>query len=197
MRRISPIVIIGIMVLSILWVFLVGIPELTPYNAKIILKNSEIYDEPIYLKFNYETKDQIQVGELITLDIEVRGLPYKENMTLRNIELSFNETYLNYWGEDKNDKINILPIVPFKLVPDWENNVFKSQKVKFRFIIPTDIPLKYCDENLEEPCHEIPNIIHPAPYDLGERIASNRVVITVALFAAALSIIVWKRLTTD
>jgi len=198
MKAISTILVIGIIGLGILWAFLVGIPEFQPYNAKIILKNSVVYDEPIYLTFNWETKDQIQVGELITLDIEVRGLSYQENMTLPNIELSFNEKYLNYWSEEKKDKNEILPIIPFKLDPDWENNMFKSNKVKFRFIIPEDIPIKYCDDNLEVPCHEIPNIIHPAPYDLEERIKNNRVVITAALIAVGLSgIIVWARLREE
>ena len=78
------------------------------------------------MTFNWETKDQIQVGELITLDIEVRGLPYKKNMTEPNIELFFEEKYLNYLSEDKK---GVNEILPFKLYSDWENNVLDLTKL--------------------------------------------------------------------
>ena len=197
-KPISIVLIIGIGILVTIGYFLVGESEFKPYDPKIIVKNSEIYDEPIYLTFNWLVEDQIQVGSEMILEIEVRGLPYNENMTEPNIELSINEKYLNFWSEDPIDENDILPIVPFKLESDWENNVFKSQTIKFRFIVPDAIPLEYCDENLQPPCHEIPNIVHPAAYDLDERIKTNRIIIVLALVTAGLSgIIVWSRLKGD
>lgn len=181
-----------------IWLFLVVKPILEPYPAKIILRDSDIYGKPIFLTFNWETVDEIQVGDLITLDIEVRGLPYIKNMTEPSIELSFDERHLNYWSENYNDENEILPIIPFKLKPDWENDVFRSQKVDLRFIIPTDISMQYCDDKLVSPCHEIKNIIHPAPYDLKERIKTNRTAITASLLIVGLSAtLVWHRLTRE
>ena len=193
-RTLNLYLILGLIILFGIWVYLVGNPSLIPYDAKIVLKKSNIYDKPIYLTFNWQTDDQIQVGPLNILNIEVRGLPYNENLTNPNIELFFDEKYLNYWSEDKEDKNEILPIVPFKLEPDWENNVFRSQNVKFRFIIPADIYLNYCDYNLNPPCYIIPNILHPAPYDIEERIKTNRIIISATLTAAALTgLVIWSR----
>lgn len=193
-RILNIYLVIGLVILFTLWMYLVGYPWLDPYDAKIVIKNSNIYDKPIYLTFNWQTDDQIQVGPLNTLKIEVRGLPYNENSTKPNIELFFDEKYLNYWSENKKDENEILSVVPFKLEPDWDNNVFRSQNVKFRFIVPADIFLNYCDYNLNTPCHIIPNILHPAPYDLEERIKTNRVIISATLTAAALTgLVLWSR----
>jgi len=193
MKPITIYYLIGIGILFVAWYFLVLEDVLLPYPAKIILQDSEIYDEPIFLTFYWETDDQIQVGKMISLEIEVRGLPYNKDMTKPTIELFFDERYLNYWSG--NDKDEILPIVPFMLEPDWENNVFRSQKVDFRFIVPVNIPLEYCDYNLEPTCHEIGNIIHPAPYDLEERINSNRIAISASLAIVGLSAtVVWYRI---
>jgi len=195
MKPITIYYFIGIGILFVAWYFLVLDDVLQPYPAKIILKDSEIYDEPIFLTFYWETEDQIQVGKMVSLEIEVRGLPYNNNMTKPTIDLSFDERHLNYWSENDKDENEILPIVPFMLEPDWENNVFRSQKVHFRFIVPVDIPLEYCDYNLEPPCHEIGNVIHPAPFDLEERINTNRIAISASLAIVGLSgTVVWHRI---
>lgn len=173
-------------------------PMLEPYPAKIILQDSEIYGKPIFLIFNWETVDEIQVGDLITLNIEVIGLPYTKNMDKPNIELFFEERYLNYWSEDRNDENEILPIIPFKLEPNLEWSTFSSQDVDLRFIIPDNTPIQYCDYQLEPACYEIQNIIQPAPYDLKERIKTNRTMITASLFIVGLSAtLIWHRLTRE
>ena len=195
MKPITIYYFIGIGILFVAWYFLVLDDVLQPYPAKIILKDSEIYDEPIFLIFYWETEDQIQVGKIVSLEIEVRDLPYNKDMTKPTIDLSFDERHLNYWSGNDKDENEILPIVPFMLEPDWENNVFRSQKIHFRFIVPVDIPLEYCDYNLEPPCHEIENVIHPAPFDLEERINTNRIAISASLAIVGLSgTVVWHRI---
>ena len=195
MKNVTKYLILVLVALGSLWGYLVLYPLLDPYDAKIVLKKSGIYDEPIYLTFNWITEDQIQVGPLITLQIEVRNLPYNKNMTEPNIELFFDEKYLNYWSGDEKVENGILPIVPFKLDPTLEDGVFESKEVNLRFIVPVEIPLEYCDYSLEPPCYPIENILRPAPYDLEERIKSNRIAISVSLAIMSLSAtLIWHKI---
>ena len=187
---------VGLGTIFIVGLFLILIPIITPLDVETVSKVSGIYDEPIFLTFHWITDDEIQVGKLITFDVRAHNLPYTKNMTLNSIEISFIENQINYWYDQEDSRQNRYPQSDtVTLYPDWENKIFKSDKINFRFIIPEDISIQYCDYNLETPCYDIPKIIHPAPYDLANRIDSNRIVITLSLIISSLSaIVVWSRL---
>ena len=188
---------IGIIIaIIIIGIWLIGIPAIFSLDTKTITKVSNIYDEPLFLTFHWITGDEIQVGKLITLDIELRGLPYKENMTLNEIKINLNETQLNYWSNESDIENNqILQEDSFVFRPDSASSAFISDPIKIRFIIPTDISLEYCDYNIEPSCYEIKNIIHPAPYDLASSLEADRITITFSLLIAVLSTsIIWSRI---
>ena len=196
MNKVDIGLVVGLGAIFIVGLFLVLIPIITLLDVETVSKVSGIYDEPIFLTFNWITDDEIQVGKLITFDVQVHNLSYTKNMTLNSIEISFIENQINYWYDQEDSRQNRYPQSDIvTLYPDWENKIFKSDKINFRFIIPEDISIQYCDYNLEIPCYDIPKIIHPAPYDLANRIDSNRIVITLSLIIASLSaIVVWSRL---
>lgn len=183
-----------IFAIIIIGVWQIGIPVIYPLDEKTVTKVSNIYEEPLFLTFHWITDDQIQVGKLITLDIELRGLPYKENMTLNEIKINLNETQLNYWSNKSDIENNeILQEDSFVFRHDWANSVFISDPIKIRFIIPTDISLEYCDYNIEPSCYEIKNIIHPAPYDLASSLEADRITILFSLVIIVLSTsIIWS-----
>ena len=82
----------------------VSISSFTPLDVKTVTKVSELYEEPIFLTFHWLTADEIQVGNLITLDIEIRNLPYNSNMMLENISIRFYEEQLNFWSFEGDSK---------------------------------------------------------------------------------------------
>ncbi|MCH7647097.1 MAG: hypothetical protein IIA83_00610 [Thaumarchaeota archaeon] len=196
MNKVDIGLVVGLGAIFIVGLFLVLIPIITLLDVETVSKVSGIYDEPIFLTFHWITDDEIQVGKLITFDVQVHNLPYTKNMTLNSIEISFIENQINYWYDQEDSRQNKYPQSDIvTLYPDWKNKIFKSDKINFRFIIPEDISIQYCDYNLETPCSDILKIIHPAPYDLANRIDSNRIVITLSLIIASLStIVVWSRL---
>ena len=180
---------IGIIIaIIIIGIWQIGIPAIYPLDVKTVTKVSNIYNEPLFLTFHWITDDQIQVGKLIILDLEIRGLPYKENMTLNEIVINLNETQLNYWSdEDDVENNEILQADSFVFKPDWVNSIFISDPINIRFIIPTDISLEYCDYNIEPSCYEIKNIIHPAPYDLASSLEADSITIIISLVIVTLS----------
>ena len=175
---------------------LVFIPLNEPYSFETVAKVSEQYPQPLYITFQWETADELQVGKLITFGAEIRGFPYTiEDEPLEKIEFKFNERHLNYWNEESDiDKNIVLEHDSIELIPDWDKNVFRSQKIDIRFIIPTDITLELCDQNIQE-CILIENIIHPAPHDLAIQVETNRIGIGVSLLIVVFSsVIVWSKL---
>lgn len=191
-RKSTIYLLIGIAIIFLLWGYFVLYDIADPYKAKTIKKVSDIYDDPIFLIFHWETEDQIQVGKKIYLKIEAIGLPYDNSIELP-IEITIDETYLNYWNDENTENHEILRDPKFRL-DNWENDSVKSNIVPLRFIIPTDIPIEYCDYNLSSECITIPNIIHPAPFDLADEIRNARIAITASLVIVGLSsIVVWSR----
>lgn len=53
-------------VIFALWVYFVPYDLVERYQAKTIKKVSNTYNEPIFLIFNWETEDEIQVGKKIS-----------------------------------------------------------------------------------------------------------------------------------
>lgn len=189
---------LGIVIVIVLFYVneLVYEPLTEPYKFKTVTKVSEQYDQPIYFTFEWETADELQVGNLVKFSSEIRGLPYSESdEPLKDIILKFDERQLNYWSYE-NDKVNhgILQKDSIIFQPIWKENVFRSDEVDIRFIIPTDIALEFCDMNVQR-CMLIENVIHPAPHDLEVQIETNRIGLGLTLALAAFSCtIVWSRL---
>ena len=186
---------IGLPALIIIGFFLLSPAyELDVYTT--VKKVSGIYEEPILLTFHWIVEDEIQVGKLITLKIIAENLPYNQNMTLKEIELHFDEKYINFWINEKDQRQKLYPTSNvFLLKPNLKNNVFSSEKINFRFIVPVDVPIELCDYNRNSPCEPIENIIHPAPYDLANRIDTNRIVIALSIVVAGIGLAsVWARL---
>jgi len=196
MHKVDIGLLVGLFLILIIGVILILIPIIDSLNVETVSKISGIYEEPLFLTFHWITDDEIQVGKLITLDIQAHNLPYTKNMTSNNIEINFIENQINYWYDQQDFRQNkYSQSDTVMLHPDWEKNVFKSDKINLRFISPENISIQYCDYNLKIQCHDVPNIIHPAPYDLANRIDSNRIVMMLTLITASLStIIVWSRL---
>ena len=196
MKKADYILVVTIPLFILIGIVTVAIPAFTPLDVKTVTKVSEIYEKPIYLIFHWNTDDEIQVGNLIKLDISVNDIPYGNDQDLKEISIRFYENQLNYWSFDNDISNNqILQQDSVSLKPNWAENIFESEQLLLRFIIPTDISIEYCDYNLDYSCHKISNIIHPAPYDLKNQIDTNRLVIILSLITASLSsIIVWSRL---
>lgn len=171
-------------------------PWVEDYEFKTVYKLSDEYEQPIYFTFNWKTEDELQVGKPVTFWSELRGLPYTNTTeSLKEITLNFDERQLNYWSYE-GDKINneILDKDSIIFQPYWEENVFISDKVVVRFILPTNISLKFCDRNQGE-CIILEDIIHPAPHDLAVQIDTNRIGLGLTLVLAGFSCtIIWARL---
>lgn len=155
-----------------------------------------IYAEPIALTFHWIVEDEIQVGKLMTLEIIAENLPYKQNSTLKEIKLYFEEEYINLWFDKNDPRQKLYPTSNvFLLKPDKEKNTFSSGKINFRFIVPIDMHMMLCDQNQNDTCEPIENIVHPAPYDLANRIDTNRLVVGLTLAVMGIGVLnAWARL---
>lgn len=174
-------------------------------DVKTVTKITHIYDQPIFMTFRWIVPDEIQVGKLTTIQLEIQNLPYSKNMTLNDIVVRFDHSQLNYWIDNNAESKVIYDneakrqlLYPMKdsviLKPNWNDNRFESEFFNLRFMIPENILIQYCDYNLKSPCYQIENVIHPAPYDLDNRIQTNRIVIFMSLITIGLSsIVVWTK----
>ena len=184
--------IVVIIIIGGLLTFWIFNPMSTDYEFQTITKVSEPYENPIYLIFHWKTEDELQVGNLITLWIEIKGLPYLPEDDLDKIKVNFLEKDLNYFNSETD---LILPSDSFEFNPDWDNKVFRSNESDLRFIVPNNISIQYCDYNQINSCMIIENIIHPAPHDLAVQINTNKIGLAISLILLLLSaVIVWRTL---
>jgi len=196
-QNISDVSLVAAIIILFIFAYPVIIePASTDYEFEIILKFSEMYKKPIFLIFHWITVEELQVGELSSVWVEIQDMPYsKENMPTEQISLQFDENQLNFWNtniENKNNDVPYLDTLIFE--PDWENNVFRSNEIEIRFIVPTDISAEFCDNNIQE-CNKLTNIIHPAPFDLNTQLESNRINFSLSFVVVGLSfVIVWATL---
>lgn len=177
--------------------FLVVSPAYELEHWHIVKKvPTTFYEKPIQLTFHWIVEDEIQVGKLMTLQITAENLPYNQNMALKEIELHFEEKYINYWNDKNDPRQKLYPTSNiFLLKYNSEKDIFSSEKINFRFIVPVDVPMMFCDNNQNSSCEKIENIVHPAPYDLANRIDTNRLVIALTLVVIGVGILnVWARL---
>ncbi len=187
-------------VLVIIGFAFVAAPAIQYEHWFIVKKvSTTIYDEPIDLTFHWIVEDEIQVGKLITLEITAENLPYDQNTIPKEIKLYFEEKYINLWFDEKDTRQKLYPTSNiFLLKPDKENNIFSSGKINFRFIVPVDMHMMLCDQNQNNSCEPIENIVHPAPYDLANRIDTNRLVVALTLSVMGIGVLnAWARLKNN
>ena len=173
------------------------VPYFLPYPFSTFAKVSGIYDEPIIIMINWESENELQVGKPVKLSMELRDLPYSNSsIPLEDIIIRFDERDLNYLDPNEDRTGDITYNKDFlTFTPDWESGIFKSDEIRIRFIVPTDIAVEFCDPNLTSECTKIEKIIHPAPHDLAIQIQNNQIGIGVSLVIASFSIvIIWNRL---
>jgi len=183
-----------IFLLGVIWILA---PYFLPYAFTTFAKVSGIYDEPITIKINWESENELQVGKPVKLSMELRDLPYSNSsIPLEDIIIRFDERDLNYLHPEEpriGDRTYNKDFLTF--IPDWEGGIFISDEIWIRFIVPTDISVQFCDPNLKSECTKIEKIIHPAPHDLAIQIKNNQIGIAISLVIASFSIlIIWTRL---
>ena len=178
--------------LAYAWLY---VPMANDYSFTTITKVSNEYEKPIYFTFDWTTEDELQVGKEIQLEAKITGLPYsKNNTSIKPISLEINEKFLNFWDEFSTKPLSTNVMI-FKY--DSESNYFYSEPITVRFIIPTDISMLFCDENIPK-CVKILNVIHPAPHDLAVQLETNRIGLGISLMLALLSsVIVWSKIAFD
>ena len=186
--------VIGILILTALGIYWIATPYFQPNPFNTFYKISDIYDDPIYMKFHWVTDNELQVGKPIKLSVEIRELPYtNQSKPIPNIEIRFNENELNYLHVDEGrlgNKIYEKDYLTFKR--GSENNVFISEPIGIRFIVPTDISVDFCDSTLDPECTKIKNIIHPAPHDLAVQILTNQIGIALSFVIVGFSgVMIW------
>lgn len=188
--------VVAIIILIIYFNQVIIVPANLDYEFETILKFSEMYEEPIFLTFHWITEEELQVGKSSSIWVEIQDMPYSvENIPSEQISLQFDERQLNFWNINIENKNNDMPYIDTLIFePDWEDNVFRSNEIEIRFIVPTDISAEFCDENIPK-CETITNIIHPAPFDLSTQIESNRIDSALMFIVVGLSfVIVWATL---
>jgi len=186
------IVILVIGILAYDWIYE---PMTNDYSFTTIAKVSNEYENPLYFTFNWITKDELQVGKEILLEVQITGLPYsKNNTSTKPISLEIDEKHLNFWDEFSTEP---LPTNVMFFKYDLEEDHFYSEPINLRFIIPTNINMMFCDENIPK-CIDILNVIHPAPHDLAVQLETNRVGLGISLMLVLLSsAIIWSRIAFD
>ncbi len=195
MKNADYFLIIGLIGIFITGVILVLIPVITLLDVETVTRVSTLYKEPIFITFNWIADDEIQVGKLITINAKIENLPYENITELKNIELKFEEEQINFWYDNDDSRQKEYPNIPILTYKSNDQEVWKSNSINLRFVTPADIDIKYCDYNLKPDCKPIEGIIHPAPYDLANRIDGVRSVIVLSLITAGLSsIVVWSRI---
>jgi len=188
---------VGVPIILFFGILLILIPIITPYPFTTFTKVSGIYDETITIKINWEPEDELQVGKPTKVSMELRDLPYRNfTLPLEDITIHFDERDLNYLHPDEPRTGDITydkDFLTFTL--DGNSNYVESDYIWIRFIVPTDIAVKFCDPNLKSECETIEKIIHPAPHDLAIQIRNNQIGIAVSLIIASFSlVIIWNNL---
>ena len=98
----NTLLIAGISILVALGIYWIVVPYAQPNPFNTFYKVSDIYDDPIYMKFHWITDNELQVGKPIKLSVEIRELPYtNQSKPIPNIEIRFNENELNYLHVDE------------------------------------------------------------------------------------------------
>ena len=194
-RTADILLLIGLFVIFSVGISTIVYPHLAPYTFQTISKVSDIYENPIYLTFSWESENELQVGKPVNVSLKVQGLPYQASPELP-IEIHFDERQLNYWSIDKTTPNRISTSDHVSLY--YEEGIFKSNEIGIRFIVPIEIDVYFCDYNLQKDCTKINSIIKPASHDLNIQLQTNQIGIGVSLIIAGFSCtLIWSRFRYD
>ena len=189
--------ILSLSALTALFFYAVIVPLTTDYPFQTVTKFQGSYHKPVYITFNWMSHDELMVGKRIFVSVEIRGLPYASNQTLKYIQMKFNGlNYFSNLNDNVNNVISTIDTVDFK--PDWNNDVFKSNKIQIRYITPIDESVQLYDYNQPQWNMTVNGIIHPAPHDTYVQILTERsnAGVSIAILVATV-IIVWNALKKD
>lgn len=191
------------------------------------VKKMENKNHTAHIRLCWIVTNEIYVGELITIYAKVDGSYYNNRTNINNITIMFPNELINYWDEYSNYERNQYISGPYyenitkiyqseyieknaikkekfeftnmlTLYPNVNHTSYKSEPINFRFIVPEIINIEYCEYKLIKQCHIIKNIIKPAPYDLKERIYTNKAItdnLKITFFLSIITIILTSILT--
>ncbi len=114
--------------------------------------------------------NQIQVGKLITLDAKASSERYAMNNSNDKITITFPKEVINYW-EDPNHTRQLNYTTSNQLVLIQNNSIiFESKPINFRFTVPENISISYCEYFPDEECFNVTSLLRPASYYLDQEI---------------------------
>ena len=114
--------------------------------------------------------NQIQVGKLITLDAKASSERYNMSNINHTITITFPKEIINYW-EDSNHTRQFNYTTSNQLILTQNNfGIFESEPINFRFTVPENISITYCEYFPNENCFKVNNLLRPASYYLDQEI---------------------------
>ena len=138
------------------------------------------HTEDIKLTLCWIVDDQIQVGKLITLYAKASSERYVMNDSDYKITITFPKELINYW-EDPNNTRQFNYITSNQLVLEQNNSmIFESKPINFRFTVPENISILYCEYFPNKDCFNVSSILRPASYYLDQEIKLNEKTIELA-----------------
>ena len=114
--------------------------------------------------------NQIQVGKLITLDAKASSERYTMSNINHTITITFPNEIINYW-EDSNHTRQFNYTTSNQLILTQNNfGIFESEPINFRFTVPENISITYCEYFPNKDCFKVNNLLRPASYYLDQEI---------------------------
>ena len=128
------------------------------------------HTEHIKLTLCWIVDNQIQVGKLITLDAKASSERYNMSNINHTITITFPKEIINYW-EDSNHTRQFNYTTSNQLILAQNNfGIFESEPINFRFTVPENISIIYCEYFPNEDCFKVNNLLRPASYYLDQEI---------------------------
>ena len=138
------------------------------------------HTEDIKLTLCWIVDNQIQVGKLITLYAKASSERYDMNDSDYKITLTFPKELINYW-EDPNHTRQFNYTTSNQLVLEQNNSmIFESKPINFRFTVPENISILYCEYFPNEYCFNVSSLLRPASYYLDQELTLSRQTLILA-----------------
>ena len=132
------------------------------------------HTEDIKLTLCWIVDNQIQVGKLITLYAKASSERYVMNDSDYKITITFPKELINYW-EDPNHTRQFNYTTSNQLVLEQNNSmIFESKPINFRFTVPANISIVYCEYFPNEDCFNASSLLRPASYYLDQELNLSR-----------------------
>ena len=150
------------------------------YELIHMISNPNHTEDDIKLTLCWIVDDQIQVGKLITLYAKASSDRYVMNDSDYKITITFPKEFINYW-EDPNHTRQFNYTTSNQLVLTQNNSmIFESKPINFRFTVPENISILYCEYFPNKDCFNASSILRPASYYLDQKIKLNKKTIDLA-----------------